>query len=65
MYLCICHKITEEQVKSQLGNDKSPKEIARSLGVGSDCGVCVIDGIQKLLDSSSAAYQPISDKLKK
>ena len=49
MYLCICHQITEEQVRNQLGSGKSPKEIARSLGVGTDCGVCIIDGIEKLI----------------
>jgi len=62
MYVCICKGITENQIKEAVTtrHSNNPKEILKSLGVGSDCGTCVEDAINTLLEQ--AARTPIEMK---
>jgi bacterioferritin-associated ferredoxin len=53
MYVCICKGITEKQIQEAMTsrNTNNPKEILKSLGVGSDCGTCVEDAVKSLMES--------------
>lgn len=48
MYVCICNGITEEMVEKVASNSKSEKEILSRLGIGSSCGICVLDAVSKI-----------------
>lgn len=62
MYICICKGITENQIQEAITsrNSNNPKEILKALGVGSDCGTCVEDAVNALLEHS--ARSPIEMK---
>ena len=53
MYVCICKGITEKQIQDAVTSRSSnnPKEILKALGVGSDCGTCVEDAVNSILES--------------
>lgn len=63
MYVCICNGITDKQIQEAVTSRSSnnPKEILKSLGVGSDCGTCVEDAIKTLLDQSSRSPIEMKD----
>jgi bacterioferritin-associated ferredoxin len=63
MYVCICKGITENQIKEALTSRSSnnPKDILKSLGVGSDCGTCVEDAIKSLIEQSSRSPIEMKD----
>jgi bacterioferritin-associated ferredoxin len=42
MYFCICKKVTEAEVKSLSAQGAVGKEKLKRLGVGNDCGICVL-----------------------
>ncbi len=58
MYVCMCHAVTEDQVKRAIdaGAD-SPRQIARGCKAGTDCGSCV-RRIQALLGEHGARPCP-------
>ena len=43
MYVCICKKITDEMIKEYSAKGKSGLEMLKRLGLGSDCGICLLD----------------------
>ena len=55
MYVCICKGITQKQLEEAIAARKgqSAKNIMRALGVGSDCGTCIEDAIQQMLQASN------------
>lgn len=55
MYVCICKGITQKQVEDAVAVRKgqTAKNIMRALGVGSDCGTCVEDAIEQMLQTSN------------
>lgn len=55
MYVCICRGITEKQVQEAVTSRQSnnPKEILKSLGIGSECGTCVEDAVKALVEQSA------------
>ncbi len=55
MYVCICKGITQKQVEEAIAARKgqSAKNIMRALGIGSDCGTCLEDAIQQMLQASN------------
>ena len=55
VYICVCKGITEDQLRKQVKQGKSPREILGSLGVGDDCGVCVLAALSKLQTFSGEA----------
>ncbi len=63
MYVCICKGITEKQVQEAVTsrNSNNPKEILKSLGIGSDCGTCVEDAIKSLLEHGAHAPREAKD----
>ncbi|AUG76774.1 (Fe-S)-binding protein [Kitasatospora sp. MMS16-BH015] len=58
MYVCMCHAVTEAQVKDQIdaGAD-TPRRIAQGCKAGTDCGSCV-RRIQALLGEHGARPCP-------
>lgn len=62
MYICICKGITEKQIQEAVTsrNSNNPKEILKALGVGTDCGTCVEDAVNTLLEQN--ARTPIEMK---
>jgi bacterioferritin-associated ferredoxin len=55
MYVCICKGITQKQVEEAVSARKgqSSKDIMRALGIGSDCGTCVEDAVEQMLQTSN------------
>lgn len=54
MYICICKGITEQMLLDQMSVPaRSEKEILKSLGIGDDCGSCVVDAVKKILDNQN------------
>lgn len=47
MYICLCKGITEEKIEDLVNTGLPTKEVLKRLGVGSDCGICVVDAIEK------------------
>jgi len=43
MYKCICANITESQIKEQLDKGLTLSEAYAILGVGENCGRCIMD----------------------
>lgn len=63
MYICICKGITDKQIQDAVTsrNSNNPKEILKALGVGSDCGTCVEDAVNTLLEQSARAPLEMKD----
>lgn len=54
MYICICKGITEKMLQDQIsGPGRSEKEILRNLGIGDDCGSCVVDAVKKIVENQT------------
>lgn len=56
MYVCICNNITEDQVRNVVAKGLSGKDALSHLGVGSGCGICVMDAIDRY--AREATSQP-------
>jgi bacterioferritin-associated ferredoxin len=42
MYVCMCHAVTEDQVKQAIdAGANSPRQVAQGCKAGTDCGSCV------------------------
>ena len=67
MYVCICKGITEKQIQDAITsrNSNNPKEILKALGVGSDCGTCVEDAVNTLLEHSARSPYEMKDSSNK
>ena len=50
MYICVCKGITEEKLRTVAKTTKKTQDILKKLGVGDDCGVCLISAVDKILD---------------
>lgn len=63
MYVCICKGITEKQIQEAVTarSSNNPKDILRSLGVGTDCGTCVEDAVKTLLEANSRSPYEMKD----
>ncbi|MBD0690141.1 (Fe-S)-binding protein [Streptomyces sp. CBMA123] len=58
MYVCMCHAVTEDQVKKAIdGGADTPRRIAKGCKAGTDCGSCV-RRIQALLGEHGARPCP-------
>ena len=61
MYVCICKGITEKQLQevitSRPAHHHNSKDILKALGIGSDCGTCVEDAINSILQKASAPME--------
>ena len=53
MYICLCKGITEEKLKRLAKTTNKTQDILKKLGVGDDCGVCLIAAIDKILEAQS------------
>ncbi|MFD0259523.1 bacterioferritin-associated ferredoxin [Kitasatospora indigofera] len=58
MYVCMCHAVTEDQVKKAIdAGANSPRQIAKGCKAGTDCGSCV-RRIQAMLGEHGARPCP-------
>ena len=48
MYICICKGITEEKVRKAMKGSANSHDVLKKLGVGDDCGVCLVNAIERL-----------------
>lgn len=48
MYVCICKGISDKDIESAMITHQNTKDILKTLGVGSECGTCLIDAIESL-----------------
>lgn len=48
MYICICKGITEEKVRMAMKGSANSHDVLKKLGVGDDCGVCLITAIERI-----------------
>ena len=55
MYVCICKGITQKQLEEAVGARKgqSARDVMKALGLGSDCGTCVEDAVEQMLQTSN------------
>lgn len=54
MYICICKGITDQMLMDQVSRPgRTEKEILKNLGIGDDCGTCVVDAVKKILDTKN------------
>ena len=56
MYICICKGITEEKIRAAIKHSRSPntKEVLRKLGVGTDCGTCLLHSIDRIISETKS-----------
>ncbi|MCL1074799.1 bacterioferritin-associated ferredoxin [Shewanella dokdonensis] len=61
MYVCLCHAITDTQIRQAVSQgDTSLKEVRQRLGVGDQCGKCsrmAMQIIQQQLDLEPNYYE--------
>lgn len=48
MYICICKGITEEKIRAAMKSTARTKDVLKKLGVGDDCGTCLINAVERL-----------------
>jgi bacterioferritin-associated ferredoxin len=48
MYLCLCKGITLEMAKKMAQKSGHARDLAQKLGVGSDCGSCLMGALEDL-----------------
>ncbi|MBK26773.1 MAG: glycoprotein [Halobacteriovorax sp.] len=48
MVICLCKGITDKKIEDLVEKGLPTKEVLKKLGVGSDCGICVVDAIEKV-----------------
>lgn len=57
MYVCICKGISEKDIENAMITHQNSKDILKSLGVGSECGTCLLDAIENLKTRQSSKNQ--------
>ena len=62
MYICLCNGITEKMLEDAMKDGRPTNEALRSLGVGSDCGICLLQTIEKLAARSPRTKSPPKKK---
>ncbi len=53
MYVCICNGISDKDIERAMVSHSSTRDILKTLGVGSDCGQCVIDAIDLIKENNN------------
>ena len=48
MYICICKGITEEKIKKAMKGTSKTQDVLKKLGVGDDCGTCLVNAIERI-----------------
>lgn len=60
MYVCICHKISEEDLEKTLQQSKNPTEALKKLNIGQSCGTCLISAMEKIQGKVQTKAQSLS-----
>lgn len=53
MYVCICKGITDKDIENAVITHSNTKDVLKSLGVGTDCGQCVLEAIDLIRQNHS------------
>ena len=53
MYICLCNGITDQDLEQAAARSKRTEDILSALGLGSSCGICLTDAINKLSTKQS------------
>ena len=54
MYVCVCHAVTERQIRQAAANGaKSLRDLRRDLGVTLDCGRCAVCALHCLREAKA------------
>jgi len=48
MIICLCKGITEEKIQDLVNKGLPTQEVLKRLGVGSDCGICILDAVKNI-----------------
>lgn len=57
MYICICKGVTDKQLEEKyIQYQGNMKQILKSLGVGSDCGVCLKEAVNHIRENKKNKY---------
>jgi bacterioferritin-associated ferredoxin len=48
MYVCICKGISDKDLENAMITHSTTRDVLKALGVGSDCGQCVVDAIDHI-----------------
>ncbi len=58
MFICICKGITEEMLEKAISRGQRGSELLKSLGVGDDCGTCLVDVINRYTGQGPKKLKP-------
>lgn len=68
MYVCVCHQVTEDQVREVVLSSKNTSDTLKKLGVGGSCGICLIDAVKKIEEEitphKSSELRSLTDRQK-
>ena len=53
MFVCICNGISDKDIRNVMITHQNTKDILKTLGVGNDCGQCVVEAIELIKTESS------------
>lgn len=57
MYICICKGVTDKQLEEKyIQYQGNTKQILKSLGVGSECGVCLKEAVSHIRENQKNKY---------
>jgi len=60
MYVCVCHAVTERQVRDAIDQGATKlRDLRRELGICSDCGKCGPCAREMLAEARVAAAEPL------
>ena len=62
MIICVCKNISEDKVIDALKQGHRGEDVLKRLGVGSDCGICMIDAVTKVEAAFLASQSKNSSK---
>ncbi|MCO4792396.1 MAG: (2Fe-2S)-binding protein [Bacteriovoracaceae bacterium] len=62
MVVCLCKGITEKKIEDLVDKGIPTHEVLKRLGVGSDCGICVIDAVQKIASRTNSKNNSLTTK---
>ncbi|EAZ99643.1 MULTISPECIES: bacterioferritin-associated ferredoxin [unclassified Marinobacter] len=64
MYVCLCHGVTDRDIRAAADNGvTSMRQLGKELGVGTQCGRCAQTAREILRDHSSPDYMALAGML--
>ncbi len=63
MYICLCHKVSEKDIRESLSRGVRPADLVKRFKVGDSCGICLTEAIKEIessLNCHSENARPVS-----